>query len=278
MHRRLSAALSPLLPTAEQTLLLRACLHEREGTAAWTALGRRLGPDGLGPLLTGNRRLLPLLHRAATVDPGGFGLDADLQRRLAAVALREKLRSTAFRRGAHEVVGLLAQGGHDVLVLRGAALAELAYPDPYLRHCHDLDLLTRGAGVTDAGLAGRAMLHPSAFSHPRAQADDRPLWDRSLALALGGHPARVMSPADLLVHVCGHAYLSGSRASLAWATDAWFTLAAWPDLDWDLVLATADERHLGLGLGLLLGYAGEQLGAPVPAVVLDALRRSRVEP
>ena len=283
MNRRLSGALSNLLPTVEQTLLLRACLHEA-GAGAWTALDQRLGPQGLGAFLSANRKLLALLHRADLRDGQRLGLAADLRRRLAAIALREDLRSAAFHRGAHSTVRTLTESGLDVLVLRGAALAELAYPAPHLRHCHDLDVLVRSADVSRDGdvardgFEGRATLHRSAFSHPRAQADDGPLWARSRALDLGGHQEMVMAPADLLVHVCGHAYFSESRDSLTWVTDAWFTLASWPDLDWALVAGSAQERNLGVPLALLLGYLRRQLGAPIPPGMVGDLEGQAMEP
>ena len=272
MTRRLLAALSTLLPSAEQTLLLRACLHESGGAAAWAELDRRLGPEGTRSLLAANRRLLPLLHRAP-----GPALAPEVRRPLAAVALRESERSEVFRRGAGEVVETLAAAGAEVLVLRGAALAELAYPEPSLRHCHDLDLLVRGAGA-GAGVEGRATLHSSAFAHPRATGDDAPFWARSRPFDFGGGQARVMAPADLLLHICGHAYLSDRRHALSWVTDAWFTLAAWPDLDWETVAVTAGERHLGLGVAVLLGYLGRELGAPVPPAVVERLQALAVEP
>ena len=87
-----------------------------------------------------------------------------------------------------------------------------------------------------------------------------------------------MAPADLLVHVCGHAYFSEGRDSLTWVTDAWFTLASWPDLDWELVAGSAQERHLGVPLALLLGYLRRQLGAPIPPGVVDDLQGQAMEP
>lgn len=273
MTRRLSAALSALLPTVEQTLLLRACVHRQGAPAAWTALDQRVGPDGLVTLLGANRRLVPLLHHA---DPG---MSPDLRRRVAAVVLRERLRSSAFGRGAREVVKLLSASGRDVLVLRGPALAELAYPAPFLRHCHDLDLLVRGPDGDDIDtLSERASLHRSAFSHPRVTADDDVFWARSRTFDFGDQRPRVMAPADLLVHVCGHAFFSERRDSLSWVTDAWFTLAAWPDLDWEVVTAMAEERHLGMALAFLLTYLRRELGAPVPAGVLTRLQALEVEP
>ena len=250
----------------------------------WTALDRRLHSGELARLLAANRRLVALFQHTEGRDTRGFGLPPELRRRLSAAALREKRRSSAFRRSAHEVVRILRARGWDVLVLRGAALAELAYPDPYLRHCHDLDVLVRGAGEhdepgvgLDGGVAG-ASVHSSAFSHPRAQADDRPLWARSGAIDFGGDEAAVMAPADLLVHVCGHAFYSESRENLSWVTDAWFTLASWPKLDWASVLRTADERHLGPALALFLDYLRRELGAPVPADALCALDERPMEP
>lgn len=270
MTRRLLAALSTLLPSPEQTLLLRACFDDHDGAATWAELERRLGPEGTRSLLSSNRRLLPLLHRATAVPR-----PPALRRQLAAVALRESERTEVFRRGARDVVETLEAGGAEVLVLRGAALAELAYPEPSLRHCHDLDLLVRG---TDAGAGGRASLHRSAFAHPRAEGDDGQFWDRSRSFDFVGHRARVMAPADLLTHVCGHAYFSQRRDTLTWVADAWFTIAAWPDLDWELVARTAADRHLGPGLAVLLGYLGGELGAPVPPALVQRLQGLPVEP
>jgi hypothetical protein len=270
MSRRLLAALSTLLPSAEQTLLLRACLHDTDGAAAWAELDRRLGREGTRSLLTSNRRLLPLLHRAP-----GPALPPDVRRQLTAVSLRESERAAAFRRGSCAVIETLAAGGAEVLVLRGAALAALAYPEPSLRHCHDLDLLVRGDA---AGAAGAASVHRSAFAHRRAQGDDGQFWARSWASDFGGVRARVMAPADLLAHVCGHAYLSERRDSLTWITDAWFTMAVWPDLDWEAVALTAADRHLGAGLAVLLGYLERELGAPVPPAFVQRLHGLAVEP
>jgi hypothetical protein len=270
MTRRFLAALTTLLPSPEQTLLLRACLNEQEGTAAWAELDRRLGPEGTRALLAANRRLLPLLHRAP-----GPAVPPEVRRQLAAVALRESERSEVFRRGARHVIETLAAGGAEVLVLRGAALAELAYPEPSLRHCHDLDLLVWGG---DAETGERASLHRSAFAHPRAQGDDRQFWARSRAFAFGGGGARVMAPADLLTHVCGHAYLSDRRDTLSWVTDAWFTVAAWPDLDWDAVARSAADRHLGVGVAALLGYLNRELGVAVPLALVERLQGLAVEP
>jgi hypothetical protein len=282
MNRRLAAALSPLLPTPEQTLLLRASLAKSDGAAAWSRMHRRLGADGLAGVLAANRRLVPLLYYADVCAEYGGRLPAELRRRVTAVALREERRSAAFRRGAFEVVGMLVDRDRDVLVLRGAALAELAYPEPYLRHCHDLDLMVRQPSgvsrVRDAEWVGsRASIHQTAFRHPRAQGDDSPMWARSHAFAFGDHEARVMAPADLLVHVCGHAFFSETRDALTWVTDAWFTLAAWPDLDWDVVEAAADERHLGVALALQLGYLRRELHAPVSASALDRLSRLKAQ-
>lgn len=265
-------------------MLLRACLREPDGPAAWTALNRRLRPRGTANLLAANRRLVALLQHAGARDPRGFALPPELRRRLSAVALRERLRSSVFRRSAHEAVRTLRARGWDVMVLRGAALAELAYPAPHLRHCHDLDVLVRRAGEHDDGdfrldgVAAGASLHSSAFLHPRAQGYDGDLWARSGPIDLGGQGARVMAPADLLVHICGHAFYSESRENLSWATDAWFTLASWPALDWASVVRIAEERHLSPALALLLGYLRRNLGAPVPADALRALDALAMEP
>jgi hypothetical protein len=81
----------------------------------------------------------------------------------------------------------------------------------------------------------------------------------------------VLSPADTLLHVCGHAFYSASRESLRWVGDAWHIVKRYDDLDWELLCASAERGHLTLPLLVTLRYLAESLGAPVPAMVLGRL-------
>jgi hypothetical protein len=190
--------------------------------------------------------------------------------------------------------------GHGVaaVVLGGPALAETAYPEAALRHCHDVDVLVRSDELSRAadllgphgftrpasrrhGASGVALrhasgltvaLHDAPFRVPYYRLPFDDVWGRGRVGMVAGVPARVPSPADQLVHVCGHASCAPSRVSLQWACDAWGVIER-ADVDWDLVLDVAARARLAVPLSVMLDYIAGALDAPIPATVLRALAR-----
>ena len=51
----------------------------------------------------------------------------------------------------------------------------------------------------------------------------------------------MFSPEDNLVHICGHAAYARSRTNLRWACDAAWLIKQNPDLNWAVVIDTADQ-------------------------------------
>ncbi|MGE3538144.1 MAG: nucleotidyltransferase family protein [Candidatus Tectimicrobiota bacterium] len=142
------------------------------------------------------------------------------------------------------ILQALAQQHIPVIVLKGAALAEQVYPQPYRRTMGDLDLLIPGERLTDVltslqALGFRAPKHhdqtwyythaqahdPTAVSwpllcpqtallveiHPQLETCQPPftqsleqVWARSRATSLDGLPCRVLCPEDCLEHLCIH--------------------------------------------------------------------------
>jgi hypothetical protein len=293
-------ALSAILPTPDETWLLRACLYSGESARhAWTVCSRRardpasaFREDGRGL-----KRLAPLLHdalgRSDLAAPPGFVTV------LRTARVREELRSRQYRRIRGEVLSALAGAAVPVIVLKGAALGELVYDDAALRHSHAIDLLV---GEGDLGRAAGALrssgfrpsgtgpsppglpvvvehhsglpiwLHARLFrgGYYRSRSDE--VWARSETRAIGGLPARVLSPVDNLLHVCGDAAGSRSPDSLLWVCDAWSLLQRTRDLDWGLLLEIAADSRIVLPLTVVLGYLATELEGPVPGSVLARLR------
>jgi hypothetical protein len=84
-------------------------------------------------------------------------------------------------------------------------------------------------------------LHRRAFYLPYFEL---PLWEavaRARRVEIKGSPVRVFSPEDNLVHICGHAAYARSRTNLRWACDAAWLIKNNPDLDWAVVIDTADQ-------------------------------------
>ena len=148
-------ALRVVLPTGEQTWLMRACLHDGAvGRQAWHSWHGLVGnPKAvLETDSTGLKGLLPLLHEG--IRRNGCGVDKPLRDYLGIARLREELRDELIREICAAVLSALADADVHFIVLRGIALSETVYQHPSLRHCHGIDILVM---QHDMGKAARAM-------------------------------------------------------------------------------------------------------------------------
>ena len=300
MRPTLSDTLSILLPTEQDTLLLRACLcSDDTGRKAWTAWLERVGEprEKLSQPRPALVHLLPLLYVAAR--RCNVEVEGEFAFRLRAAHFREELRSQAYRATLRRVLHVLRDGEIDFTVLKGAALAGTVYDDWALRHCHDIDLLVH---ETDQAAACRALqdagvgqccepsrtsrdvqllhdsglpieLHTDLFEHPFYRCGAAAMLGRRQTTDIAGIPVHVLSPSAALLHVCGHASNSRNRSSLRWVTDAWSIAAKCADLDWDAFLWDTTRAKLALPLHVMLEYLAAQLGAPIPRPVLESLAR-----
>ena len=115
------------------------------------------------------------------------------------------------------------------------------------------------------------VLHRRLFQIPFFNVPHEDVWIRAELVPLSGATARVLSPADMVVHVCGHALHSASSGSYRWIADAWYLLDRRPDLDWDVLARVASARQMVLPLALSLNYLAHELHARVPAAVCERM-------
>jgi hypothetical protein len=288
MRPVLSDTLSVLLPTEEETLLMRACLYSGDaGRRAWHEWMGRVGAAreelARRPILA---RLLPLLHVATK--RYGAEVEPEFAFCLRAAYYQEELRSAAYRDALGNVLRVLDAASVNSIVLNGPVLAETIYGDWALRHCHDIDLLVSEnclslacRALEDAGIVTGARLlhhselpielHADLFPLPPYQRGSAAMIARRETIQVAGLSAQVLSPCDQFLHVCGHAACSESRPSLQWASDAWFIAARCASLDWDCFLDGAVRTRLALPLYVLLGYLLRDLDAAIPQFVVQAL-------
>ena len=292
----ITKALSVILPTPEQTDLLRACLHSDEsGQQAWQRWQAKSGgiDTALNSGALGIKSLMPLLH------VGGVVEESTQRTYVRSGYLREKLRSNIYRGICQKVLSALERDDISVLVLKGAALAETVFDEPALRHCHDIDLLIEHDDMIRAtksllalgwthrkvrfGNANDSLwfehdsglpleLHKCLFRIPYYCAPLERIWARSQTKSITNVSSRILSPSDNLLHVCGHASYCRSRDSLRWVTDAWFLIQRHPDLDWELFVESAVQSRIALPIYIILGYLADEMSATVPDKVLDRLR------
>ena len=288
------------LPTPEQEILLKAALLS--GDEARSAFAQWAVSVDFDRLDKGSFRLLPALH----LNLKELGVTHALTPRLLSVYRSTWYRNQILLDRAASVIRRLAQHGIDSVLLKGAALASGAYGDPGARPMSDADLLVRKKDVRAAvallcesgwnpwppvssrrfesyfttkhaaafrdGEGRELDLHWHLFFRDRAGAADESVWERSRIVRLGDGPARILSPADLLLHVVVHGCESSPIPPIRWVADAYGILRHSPDLDWDLVVESARVRRFVLAMLDGLEYLVRVLRAPVPPEALRALR------
>ena len=301
----LAEALRLILPNETQTELLRACLLSGNlGRRAWEAWCRRTGdPKATFERdQTGLKGLLPLVETA--LRRNGVGIDGPLRSYLRAAHVYEQLRNKAYREICGRVLMAFAAENLPVVALRACVVAETVYETPAVRHCHAIDFLVhdgdlaRAAEILEQQKFARAKAQPAPNLHHVTYLHQTGLpvelharltyirryvlpldkmWVRSRSHTIAGTVARILSPGDNLLHICGHAAGVRGRANLRWACDAWLIIDQHPDLDWQEFLDCATSSGLALPLFVMLRYLADELEAPVPphvpAVLAEAAER-----
>ncbi len=277
-------ALSVVLPDRPDTLLLQAALlrgaRGREAIERWASeVGDPL--RALRSSRTHVEALLPLLHDG--LEANGVRMEV-MRPVLRAARLHEELRASRMRTACHEILTALAQADSDAVAVGGAVLAEHAYPEAGIRHCHDLDVLVEPAtlaSVLEVLAPGRSAadrgdavathasglpvsLHTDLVRGPAWAIPGDLVRERARPSLIAGAPALVLDPADELLRVLARA-AADAPFSLKWVPDTWFLLRSNPHLDWERVLDVAVRGRLATVVALLLGWQARTLEAQLPS-------------
>ena len=195
----------------------------------------------------------------------------------------------------------------DLLVLKGAALAETVYPRPSLRRFGDLDVLVHRA---DAGrartvleslgyvvdplqwdeLAGGRDGQANFFKHTdrgsvvvemhtelinndlffgQVHVEEGGLWSRAQSVHLAGVEAETLGTEDQILHLCLH--LAGHSLAAPQSLRDIAQVVSVSPIEWPLFVRLAHEAGAGAACFAALFAASRLLGTPIPATVLDAL-------
>jgi len=256
--------------------------------------------------VSGRQRIRPLAQ--AALQSAGVLPPEPVATSLARNAATQSARSLALAREALRLRGLLAGDGVEVLFVKGATLAQLAYGAQTLKHCRDIDLLVhpgdaerafqrlRGEGYVAAGPEGdldtaqRRTLYrlrkDMELTHPERRLNvelhwrlvDNPVLLEAVGLASSTQEVavldgslRTLADAQLFAYLCVHG-----------ATHSWFRLKWLADLNAWLAGKTAAEieefyreaRRLGVEscAAQTLILRERLLGSPVPRALASELR------
>jgi Uncharacterised nucleotidyltransferase len=292
-----TSVLSVLLPTPDDTVLLRACLDKgesgREACESWFGSHDNPKRDLNREFV---KSLVPLMSRA--VRTHSVQVNDTFLTVLRTGALREELRTRTYRHICQRMLSALVAEGIPTIVIKGAAIAETVYPHPAVRHSHNIELLVEPQRLDEivgllvplkfvpspkirtatrqsieltheSGLP--AVLHCDPFQIPLCNAAVPKMFSRTVGAQISDTPVQVLSPSDALLLSCANEACSGVIESNRSIIDAWFIVDQYRDLDWDLLLQTAHESHLELPLWKRLSYLFHELKSPIPPQFLDRL-------
>ncbi len=290
--------LRSMLPDSVRTSLLRACLEPEEiARPAWAGFAEAVGnPKAFfEDEFVGIKALLPLIARA--LDRNGIDPGPQFMTYARVALVREELRNRIYREVLESTLSHLEPFVSRPLVLRGLALAEACYDEPAQRHNHGIELLVEERSLADAsralvdagytpegnGFAGAhrchrhksglpVTLHSRLFEMPHL-GEPAGIRHRAVEFAVADRTLATLAPADQLVHVCGHAAYSRSRANLRWVCDAVLLIRRWPDLDWPQLVAGAAASRLALPLAVAIRYLADHFDVAVPSDCVSELYR-----
>jgi hypothetical protein len=289
------------MSAADGSLLLTCLGIRRDGPATptvadWAEVLRQATDSAIAPLL---------YHRLVTAAPAVEVPRAVLDH-LRGVAVRSAAQSLHTGAELRTLLGAFRRHAVGVLVLKGAHLGPLVYQSFALRTMCDLDVLVRHedlarATAVLAGLGyapqyyGVEAVDYARHHHVRPMARDNGLkvevhwtiaqpqapfaidldglWARARSVRIAGVDVLVLSPEDLVLHLClhtafGHQYRVGLRALWDLREVAGHHRG---DLGWDVVVQRAQQWRVGRYVYLTLRLARELLAADIPAAAISAL-------
>lgn len=227
----------------------------------------------------------------ASIDPEG-------------VITRATVLSMSLQAAAARIFDRLPRAGIPAIMLRGPAVAVRYYPEPYLRHCRDLDVICTKEGLPKAeevllGLGYRPIgdreywnrkgewpfsdgkhtveLHWDAYPVMRTRVP-RPValaqfWNELETARIDGSDVPCLGPNHLLLSSCLHASWEHKLDRLVRLVDLRQIIkVADGQLDWKWIIRQTIDSGNTLAVGLALRCAAELVEAPVPKQVLEELK------
>jgi hypothetical protein len=262
----------------------------------WVEIFRQASENGITPLL---------YHRLKTIGPG-LAVPPSVLDRLRDAALQSAAQSLQIGRELGQVLETFRRHELEAIVLKGGYLGQVVYKSFALRTMCDLDVMVRKdklglaaslladlgyvpqfAGVEEVDYARHHHLRPMArpggvrieihwsIARPTVHfdIDVDGLWQRAQRLRISGVEALVLSPEDLILHLCLHASFSHRfRVGVRACWDILEVIRHHGDaIVWDEVVRRAHEWRIGKYVYLTLRLARDLLGAAIPDASIAAL-------
>jgi Uncharacterised nucleotidyltransferase len=293
-HQFLQACLAQ---STEQATVLPSKLLSEADWAEVVAMAARHG-------------VLPLLYERLSTGPQRPAVPEGVLQRLRDGFLMNGAKNALLYKELARVLRVLQRANIPVIVLKGAHLAALVYSQAAVRAMHDIDLLVHRSDLERTASSLRELGYfskcrtvdtavwwehnrhlPRMFKPPGpgieihwaisdsslfSRITTAGLWDRSRTTSIAGVEARVLSPEDLLLHLCLHTAADAAgpfRLGLRPLCDIAATVCCYQkEITWQQIQSRAIEWQADRCVYLALWLARELLAAGIPDSVLGSLR------
>jgi len=239
----------------------------------------------------------PLFFSHLSRTPAAAHVPEEVLHRLQEAYFLHAARNTIIFEDLRAIIRTLELHGIDAIILKGACLAETVYEDIALRPMHDIDILIRKEDLCVAQevlfgmgygplirppVAEQILRHhhlipftrpgrPSVEIHAALTSSRGPcamdmdgFWSRARSADFGGVPALILSPEDLLLHLCLH-FSANHRFSILEMRnlcDISETIKRYhAEIDWKALTDRARGYGIGRYVFCTLRVAAELFGA-----------------
>lgn len=271
---------------------IRAAKLEQLSTSDWDGVIQQSVRRGVTPLL---------YHRFRTTSTSAY-IPTRVMQRLREIYLYSVRENMRLYHELSKVLKILQNDGIPVIVLKGAALAELIYQDIALRPMSDVDLLVKGkdwrridkvlsqlgyeSNVTSllskrhvqwiqhikyTNRVPRVEVHPKIYELPNLNP-----WINASPATIASTDTLILGLEDFLLHLClhvDHHLRKGRSTKLIWWCDIAEVLKHYrKELNWDYVIRTAKKHQVEGTVRRILYVINEWFDGHVPANVLSQLK------
>ena len=266
--------------------LLLDCLRIEDAAFPLGAVNRLTAPDLKGAMEQALRHYItPLLYRRLKRFGASGFIPTDTMQALRESYFRNAARNMRLYHRLSKVLKMLNNADIPVIVLKGAHLAEVVYGKTGERVMEDVDLLFRKRDLARCQKRLREMgYYPYSRHLPLDIHWDidltvtplsiKEIWARAQPEIIAGVETLVLSPEDLLLHLCVHLafhHLFGFTG-LRTFYDIKETIRHYQgQLEWDQVRHRARKWGAGNAIYLTLLFSRDLLHAQVPDSILSAL-------
>jgi len=229
--------------------------------------------------------LAPFLYRVLSGLKKEIDIPVYLLDKLHQTFLSNTVRNVRTFYALSKALKQLKKSGIPFILLKGAHLSELVYEDSGLRMMEDIDILFKKEDLKRAQLClitsgyfnknSQLILDIHWYIEQYLDLDMEKIWGTAQPAEIAGVNALVLSPEDLIVHLCMHLsfHHQFQFAGLRGLCDIKETIKHYDSqINWGKVKSRAEEWRVRNGVYLSLLLSRDLTGAKIPDDALENLK------